>query len=729
MNKKNFIKFFLFFCSFLHISLNKEVNNEIREELTSLDDTTFSEYKKICRETIFYDHQKCFAMSKEYEKNITKSLLNNYQKINEEMKVKVSYIYYNLGNIYYHGFISKEPNLNMGLAYFLISSYFGSPHSKYKLAIILSNGIFEQIYKDKGFEKLLSNFELLKLIAQTEYYKKNFVTLFDEYNKEEKNINDNTDEPKIRNRIEDFKNSLVISFLYSSALQNYPPAKKVLANKLNKGYGVPFSCKSASNYYIELARDTIKEMTELNTKLYFNYIKIDKYEYVGSKFNEDNTKDESQIIDLYWSQITGKKEENNLKIIKELAKIYYYGSSGVTQNFETSFSLFKKAQELNDTDSLFYLGEHYLNGFGTEINYTKAHEYFEESIKYNTSENAKSWNSLGYLYYYGLGVEKDIKKAFDYFKIGVTYKDSSALFDAAYLLIQNYKGDENLITKDYVKAHGYAQGLAAKDYSFGTYLYAMMNQYSIGSSIKSCDINIKFFISVCEKNLYTKYLYDLAFKYYIKKMYRQAFLIYLELAEGGSEPAEINAALLLDNYPIFKDKDFQKYLTYKYYYMTHLAGNALASLKLGDFFQEGFGELNKDMETAKQYYKDAKGAEIMADTFKLSHADFNLGMIHLFNGNSTNITNDIYQSDLYFNSSETLESLTHYPIKIAKFYYKYFYSNNNYSKFDLVKKIFFDNTIGGLFQKSFYLSWQFGSILITIILYALFYLSLLYQNE
>ena len=66
---------------------------------------------------------------------------------------------------------------------------------------------------------------------------------------------------------------------------------------------------------------------------------------------------------------------------------------------------------------MFYIGEHYLNGWGTEKNYTKALEYFKKSISYNNTENAKSWNSLGYLYYYGLGVEKDIEKARDYFNI------------------------------------------------------------------------------------------------------------------------------------------------------------------------------------------------------------------------------------------------------------------------------------------------------------------------
>ena len=577
----------LFLFSF-NLIFNKSVSGNEVSQFIFPEDINFTEYKEICKETIFYDHKKCFSFSEKYEKKIEKLLLSkDLTDINAENNEKISYIYYNLGNIYYHGHLSKEPNLDKGLAYFIISTYFGSPQSKYKLSIILSNSIFEQIYKGKNFQKLLDRFGILKKISKTVYFTKNFKVLMNEYkNEENNNLNNNDSDLK---RIEEFKNNLAISFLYSATLQNYLPAKKLLANKLNKGYGISYSCSSSIKYYIEISKDTLKEISELNTKLYYDYEKLDKYEYVGNKFEEDNTRDSKHIVDYYWYKISKKQDKDNLKLIKELAKIYYYGSSGVKQNYETSLSLYKMAESLNDTESLFYIGEHYLNGWGTEKNYTKAFEYFQKSISYNNTENAKSWNSLGYLYYYGLGVEKNVDKAWDYFNIGVSYEDSAAILDTSYLLINSTKKDKKLIEKDYKKAYNHVTKLAAQDYSFGTYFYAMMNQYSIGASIKSCDINIKFFISLSEKNLYIKYLYDLAIKYYKNRMYRKAFLIYLELAEGGSEAAQINTALLLNNYNIFKDKEFQIYLTYKFFYMSHLSGNSLASLKLGDLFQEGFG--------------------------------------------------------------------------------------------------------------------------------------------
>ena len=718
MLKLTFIQIIFLFLFLLPIS---KQNNEF----VFPKDIDYESYKNICKENIYIDHEKCFSYSKKYEKEISNILSKiNMTSVNETDKEKISFIYYNLGNIYYHGFTSKEPDLDTGLAYFIISSFFGSPQSKYKLSIILSNDIFEQIYQDKKFKNLLLNFDMLNKISNTDFYIKNFEYLINEYNSIEK---ENINNKKSKN-LKEFKNNLAMTFLYSAALQNYPPAKKILAYKLNKGYDVAFSCTSAIKYYEELSKDTLKEITELNHKLYYDYQKIEKYEYIGTKFDEDNLKDEKQIIELYWSQITDKKESNNLKIIKELAKMYYYGSAGVEQNYQTSLELFQKAEQLNDTESLYYIGEHYLNGWGADQNYSKAYEYFKKAISYNTSDISKCWNSLGYLYYYGLGVKKDITKAFDYFSIGVTYRDNSAVYDLAYLLMENYKKDKKLAEKDLSKAYDHTSKLAAVDFTFGTYLYAMMNQYSLGSTIKSCDINIKFFIAICEKNLYIKYLYDLAFKFYKNKMYRKAFLLYLELSEGGSEKAQINTALLLDNYHIFIDKDFQKFLTYKFYYMSYLTGNTLATLKMGDFYYKGFGNLQEDPEKSKQYYKESKGAELIADAFKLSNANFNLGMLHLFKENSTNITDDIYQSNVYFNSSETLEPLTHYPIKLAKLYHKYFYHKKE-NKIVLLKNILYNFFIGWIFNKKIFISWQFFGIMLTIFLYGLFYISLLNQKE
>ena len=103
-------------------------------------------------------------------------------------------------------------------------------------------------------------------------------------------------------------------------------------------------------------------------------------------------------------------------------------------------------------------------------------------------------------------------------------------------------------------------------------------------------------------------------------------------------------------------------------------------------------------------------------------------MLHLFRENSTNITDDIYQSDIYFNSSEKLEPSTHYPIKVAKLYFKYFYHKKG-NKITLWKNILYNFFIGRIFNRKIFITWQFFAVILTIFLYGLFYISLLNQKE
>ena len=176
MLKLTFIQIIFLFLFLLPIS---KQNNEF----VFPKDIDYESYKNICKENIYIEHEKCFSYSKKYENELSNILSKiNMSSVNETDKEKISFIYYNLGNIYYHGFTSKEPDLDTGLAYFIISSFFGSPQSKYKLSIILSNDIFEQIYQDKKFKNLLLNFDMLNKISKTDFYIKNFEYLINEYN-------------------------------------------------------------------------------------------------------------------------------------------------------------------------------------------------------------------------------------------------------------------------------------------------------------------------------------------------------------------------------------------------------------------------------------------------------------------------------------------------------------------------------------------------------------------
>lgn len=63
----------------------------------------------------------------------------------------------------------------------------------------------------------------------------------------------------------------------------------------------------------------------------------------------------------------------------------------------------------------------------------------------------------------------------------------------------------------------------------------MLNQYQLGSIINSCEITIEFFKQVAERNLLSKYKFDMGFKNYKEGFQKISALIYMELAEEGYE--------------------------------------------------------------------------------------------------------------------------------------------------------------------------------------------------
>jgi hypothetical protein len=63
----------------------------------------------------------------------------------------------------------------------------------------------------------------------------------------------------------------------------------------------------------------------------------------------------------------------------------------------------------------------------------------------------------------------------------------------------------------------------------------MLNEYQLGSIIKTCEITIEFFKQVAERNQVAKKKFDWAIRLYREGFYKVSALIYMELAEEGYE--------------------------------------------------------------------------------------------------------------------------------------------------------------------------------------------------
>jgi len=99
------------------------------------------------------------------------------------------------------------------------------------------------------------------------------------------------------------------------------------------------------------------------------------------------------------------------------------------------------------------------------------------------------------------------------------------------------------IPVDISQAYKYANYIASKGHTYATHIFAMLNQYHLGSMIKSCQINVEFFKSVSERSMSSKRKFDYAYRFYKEGFVQIAALLYIELAEEGHEVINITFKL------------------------------------------------------------------------------------------------------------------------------------------------------------------------------------------
>lgn len=105
--------------------------------------------------------------------------------------------------------------------------------------------------------------------------------------------------------------------------------------------------------------------------------------------------------------------------------------------------------------------------------------------------------------------------------------------DAYYNLVTLILEGNNEIEVDFNTAYKYSNFIAARGHTFGTHIFGMLNEYNLGSMIKSCDITIEFFKQVAERNLVSKKRFELAIKLYMEEYYKLSALLFVQLAEEG----------------------------------------------------------------------------------------------------------------------------------------------------------------------------------------------------
>jgi len=372
------------------------------------------------------------------------------------------------------------------------------------------------------------------------------------------------------------------------------------------GLGLKRDKKEAYNCFLKGIRNSGKESSWEATSLYFNMISL---------LIEDDSEDEEELFET-------KSIFNNMFVdfdIKEKDEI------------NNNINIENDKDKNNNKDKDNNKGINDKSNTNTNINNKK------DEKQNNNNNDKKGYN----------GKVTDISNL-DNLK-DETEPKTKKLFD-------------NKVPKDFNLAYKYANYLTLKNRSYGTYILAMMNDYNINSKLFSCEENLNFFRATSQTNDDTMNRVEIARKLYENKKYRSSFLIMMELAYEGHEDSIPNVIALLTKRQIFKNHDYQKYLTYyfielglrlEYYDLFFL------SLSAKFFYKEQ--NYKKSIELYKLLINHAGGND---KKVYISEGFFNLGLMENF---GYGLTINITKSNNFFEKAEKYDINTHYPIKIIKF--------------------------------------------------------------
>ena len=369
------------------------------------------------------------------------------------------------------------------------------------------------------------------------------------------------------------------------------------------GLGLKKDKKEAYNCFLKGIRNSGKESSWEVTSLYFNMISL---------LIEDDSEDEEEFFetksifnDMFVDFDIKEKDEinNNINIEKEKDN-----KKGINDKSNANTNINTKNNEKQNNNAV------------------------------NTNKNDKKDNTEKVIDLNNLDKLNDDKEP-----------KTKKLFD-------------NKVPKDFNLAYKYANYLTLKNRSYGTYILAMMNDYNINAKLFSCEENLNFFRATSETNEDTINRVEIARKLYENKKYRSSFLIMMELAYEGYEDSIPNVIALLTKRQIFKNHDYQKYLTYYFIELgLKLEYYDLFFLSLSAKFLYKEQDYKKSIELYKLLINHAGGND--KKTY-IAEGFFNLGLMENFGyGLAKNIT----KSNNFFEKSEKYDITTHYPVKIIRF--------------------------------------------------------------
>jgi TPR repeat protein len=138
--------------------------------------------------------------------------------------------------------------------------------------------------------------------------------------------------------------------------------------------------------------------------------------------------------------------------------VLYVNGYGVEKDYYKAHYWFMKAVDKNDdSDSLFYLGLLWETGLGCKINYDQAIYYYERGA--STGDSNAQYN-LGLMHYEGRGVPEDHGRALGLFLDSA--KDGDGDGEAMYYIAYMYLNSQGGLDQNYEMAMTWLRKAAAK---------------------------------------------------------------------------------------------------------------------------------------------------------------------------------------------------------------------------------------------------------------------------
>ncbi|EEP82235.1 conserved hypothetical protein [Uncinocarpus reesii 1704] len=367
-------------------------------------------------------------------------------------------------------------------------------------------------------------------------------------------------------------------------------------------------------------------------------------------------------------------KKGDMKATFNLGKLYYDGSRHLPRNFRKSMMYFgivarrywTKDGKINPSHpagiekiaskSAAHIGLMFLRGEGTEQNFEKSFTWFKRGT---ANGDSMCQHYMGLMYLHGYGVPQDALKAASYFK---------AASEADYPFAEIQLGALFLDQGDVPTATRYFELAARYGATEAFYYLAEIAERGIGKE-RHCGMATGYYKMVAERVEEVHSSFAEANDAYARGDKETALMLSMMAAEQGYEDAQANVAWLLDErrsvlsldpiLPWSKERrpSILRNAALALVYWTRSArqSNIDSLVKMGDYYFYGYGT-PRDFKKASSCYHSA------ADGHHSAQAFWNLGWMH---EHGISVEQDFHMAKRYYDLALETNDEAYLPVKLS----------------------------------------------------------------